>query len=728
MVTQACRVARGACVLAATVCSFAAGAGPATVQRFEIDDYFRLVRISELALSDDGRWLAYIVHSYSAGTPTREVVVRPLADERSRAIDPGALTDASDIAWIPGTHELAFLTARSGTAQVFSYDVASGQTRQRTRSTDAVEKFRYAPDGAGLAFQTRAAVETRQSLYEQFRTGTQGIVVDPRTTSSHDFLNPHWQSLARRPPGVLWVTVNGASRRVELPGDPADDPGAFFWSSDSRHLSILYVGSDIPASLLRDERTSLGVLDIDLHRFRTLGRATAPSEGIAPVTFKGGEWIPGSAELLVRRIAHTDPWVSDSFPDAAVVDGLAREIPRGTRWHALEAAAHAKFIPVTRDRVLVETTLQGVRSLFRVTSDARFTLQGMQRDPRVAKLAGSSSLCAFSADFSTMVFVNESLDRPPEIYVQSHEQPPRALTRLNAAVAAKLSVHAREVLWKSDDGVEIAGWLMEPNGSRPEAGWPLVTHVHGGPAFAYPDAFAPYFDFWPYPFEVYTSRGIAVFAPNYRGTHGYGRQVAISTSAAAIADIVSGVEHLVRAGSADPQRLGISGHSHGAAVGPLAMAQARRFAAASFAEGVANGVVMYELMSDEANREIHDALFGASLYDDPARYVAESADLRFTGLRTAALFEGGAHAAALLMLGYPKAAARAGMPTELVVYPRTGHNITDLPLRREAAQRNVDWFEFWLLGREDASPSRAAQYARWRVARSIRSTSTNDAK
>ena len=66
------------------------------------------------------------------------------------------------------------------------------------------------------------------------------------------------------------------------------------------------------------------------------------------------------------------------------------------------------------------------------------------------------------------------------------------------------------------------------------------------------------------------------------------------------------------------------------------------------------------------------------------------------------------------MLGFPKAAQRFGMPTEFVIYPRTGHNIALPRLRRESAIRNLDWFLFWLTGQGDADPARRDQYARWR--------------
>jgi dipeptidyl aminopeptidase/acylaminoacyl peptidase len=245
----------------------------------------------------------------------------------------------------------------------------------------------------------------------------------------------------------------------------------------------------------------------------------------------------------------------------------------------------------------------------------------------------------------------------------------------------------------------------------------LITHAHGGPAWPYPNAFAPYFDLWPYPFEVLAARGFAVFFPNYRGTHTYGRAIADATENAPIDDIVAGIDALVRAGVADPDRLGITGHSHGAWLGPLAMARYRTFRAGSFAEGVANQVVMYELMSGDANREIHDPIVGASLYDSPETYLEQSPDLQFAGLRTASLFEAGAYTAALYMLGFPKASQRAAMPTEFIVYPKTQHNLASPGLQAESASRNIDWFEFWLRGREDPDPEKAGAYDRWRSQR-----------
>ena len=667
---------------------------------FDIGDYFRLKRVTELALSLDASWLAYRVETYTpdGNDHASRVWLRSLRGD-STEVAPEALAAAMELAWIPNTHQLAFLAERDGTSQLYSYDTASGRIQQRTRSADPVESFRFAPDGATLAYTTRAESPATESLYDQFRQATHGIVIDPSTTSSHDFLNPHWHGMVKRKPPVLWITPKGrAPLRAPIPGDPGGDRDAYFWSSDSRHLSVTYVASDLPAAQLRDARTSLGIFDLGRGGFRSVAKASPPDGGRPGTYFKGGEWIPGRNAMLVRRVTETDPWVSDSFVEWTLA--RAGQLPaRNSAWRPLEVyPAGSHFIPVSASEIWLENTLAGVHSLFELQPDQ------VARSDIVDGLEGSQSQFQFSAGFSMVAFVGESFTRPQEIYtfsrsgaVASRKGAARQLTRLNEDVASRVRYRAREVSWKSTDGVTLHGWMLEPLAAKPPNGWPLVTHVHGGPAFPFPNAFAPYFSYWPYPFEAYATNGIAVFMPNYRGTHTYGREIATVEGEEPANDIITGVKFLVDSASADAARLGISGHSHGAFLGPLVMAQASFFRASSFAEGVANSVVMYELMSGQANREIHDAIVGKSLYEAPQRYIEESADLKFAGLTTASLFEAGSDSAALLMLGFPKAALRAGMPAQFIVYPQTGHNIAIPSLQREAAHRNLEWFKSWLL-------------------------------
>jgi dipeptidyl aminopeptidase/acylaminoacyl peptidase len=328
----------------------------------------------------------------------------------------------------------------------------------------------------------------------------------------------------------------------------------------------------------------------------------------------------------------------------------------------------------------------------------------------------------FRADLRAAAFVNESLTRPPELFVRSGNAAPRRLTDLNGEIARRVGYTAREVSWPGDDGVVAHGWLLEPaDDARRKGPWPMITHVHGGPGFAFPNAFAPYFEVWPYPLEVLAGQGFAIFIPNYRGTQSYGRAFASPKrlDGEPAGDIIAGVRKMIADGVADPARLGITGQSHGAWLGPVVMTREKVFRASSFAEGSSNGVLMYSLMPGDLNRQVHDVVtgLGKSFWDDPQPYLEGSPDMHFRGVRTASLWEAGAQSAAVMMFSYPKAARHFGAPTEFVVYPKTQHNPSLPAIQRESANRNLDWFAFWLNGEENPGEGKAAQYERWKKLR-----------
>ena len=690
-----------------------------------IDDYFRLKRITQVAVSPDGRFVAYVVHAgamltyYSDKLPPAEkrsvqtVYLQSLTGpEPARVLD--AIGEAQSLVWTPDSRSLAFLSARGGSSQVFSYDVAGGKTAPLTQSPEGVQSFRIAPDGRTIAYITRAVTPPSKSLYSQLNNGDQGIVMDSNTLSVYDFVDPANDSARRPAPAVLHVApAEGAPFEVAVPGEPGATADDYHWSSDGRFLSVEYVSKDVKPSLMGGYRTSVGVFDLSARGFVEIAKSRDPDGARPGLRYTGGEWIPGQHRLLLRRVTETDPWVSPSHPDWTIADAAA-PLTDAAAWRPIEVYG-ATFHPVDGSRVLLEETREGVRSLFELTP------AGVARSAFLSGLDGSSSLVRFSTDFSTAVFVNESLTRPPEVFARVGSAAPRRLTDLNGEIARRVAYTAREVSWPGADGVVAHGWLLEPAGAGKKP-WPMITHVHGGPGFAFPNAFAPYFEVWPYPLEVLAGRGIAIFIPNYRGTQSYGRAFASPKrlDGEPADDVIAGVRKMIADGVADPARLGITGQSHGAWLGPVVMTREKIFRASSFAEGSSNGVLMYSLMPGDLNRQVHDVVtgLGKSFWDDPQPYLEGSPDMHFRGVRTASLWEAGAQSAAVMMFSYPKAARHFGAPTEFVVYPKTQHNPNLPAIQRESANRNLDWFAFWLNGEENPGEGKAAQYERWKKLRS----------
>ena len=687
-----------------------------------IEDYFRLKRIKELALSSDGKWLAYVMSedrshpSYQGSdSPKRQLqtVFTLSIDGAAKPVSPPELQDARAIEWIPGRSELAFVSSRSGDSQVFSYNPETGVVRQRTYASTSVEAYRYAPDGRRLAYVTRKIHEPYTTLYEQMFRGDRGVIADTDVLSIYHFVNPNFSIEIPSAPLLLWVQRDdGPGTQVPIPGSVREGSRSFFWSSGSDALSVTYVAASVSDTVARLTLTSLGVYELHSEKFRTIGLAREALEGQPSMSYSGGEWIPHEKRLLLRR-QMTSNLVLDGSLEWAIVDSAEGPSRHDVSWRSIETYS-AVFAPVNARHVMFENTMRGTRTLLELSADGRMA-------PRFPVADSSRSMFRFSADFSTFAFVEESLSTPPEIYLQSRSARVRQLTNLNEELTRRVRYTWREIAWKSKNGVRIQGWLLIPPnnvGSRP---WPLITHVHGGPGSPYTNAFAEYFDGWPYPFELLAQRGVAVFFPNYRGTLTYGRDVAIPShwDEEPATDVITGIEHLIETGMADPMRLGLAGHSFGAWVGPLVMSRDRRFIVGSFAEGSPNQLMTYLMMPDFLNKGLHVPTIGrgSSLHQDARLYVQASPDLHFVGLRTATLWEAGVHSLATLSIPGAKATRKAGAPTEFIVYPQTFHNPHLASIQRESAERNLEWFAFWLRGEEIHGDTKSEQYVRWRSLR-----------
>jgi dipeptidyl aminopeptidase/acylaminoacyl peptidase len=121
---------------------------------------------------------------------------------------------------------------------------------------------------------------------------------------------------------------------------------------------------------------------------------------------------------------------------------------------------------------------------------------------------------------------------------------------------------------ESHDGLEIEGWLYRA--SSPDSGSPpALVYLHGGPEAQERPGFNPHH-------QLLAAAGITVFAPNIRGSSGYGRSFLHADDRYgrldAIADVAACARHLVEAGLADRRRLAVGGRSYGGYAALMALA------------------------------------------------------------------------------------------------------------------------------------------------------------
>jgi dipeptidyl aminopeptidase/acylaminoacyl peptidase len=180
-------------------------------------------------------------------------------------------------------------------------------------------------------------------------------------------------------------------------------------------------------------------------------------------------------------------------------------------------------------------------------------------------------------------------------------------------------VPAEDFTWASVDGLEVQGWLYRAPGRSTGT----IVLIHGGPTHHAEDRFNAQI-------QYLLARGFNVLAPNYRGSTGFGLSFQESIKVDGWGgreqeDISSGIEALIRAGVAEPGRVGVTGTSYGgySAWWAITHFEPDLVAAAAPVCGMTDLVVDYYATRPDL-RPYSEEMMGGSPEEVPERYRERS--------------------------------------------------------------------------------------------------------
>jgi dipeptidyl aminopeptidase/acylaminoacyl peptidase len=159
---------------------------------------------------------------------------------------------------------------------------------------------------------------------------------------------------------------------------------------------------------------------------------------------------------------------------------------------------------------------------------------------------------------------------------------------------------------------------------------------------------------------------------------------------------MSGVDHVIEMGVADPDRLGVMGWSYGGYMTSWIITQTDRFKASSVGAGVTN------LMSFTGTSDIPGFIpdyFGGEYWEVFDRWRSHSAMFNVKGVTTPTLIQHGERDIRVpVSQGYElyNALKRQNVSVKMVVFPRQPHGIREPKLQLEAMKGNLEWFEKWI--------------------------------
>jgi dipeptidyl aminopeptidase/acylaminoacyl peptidase len=260
------------------------------------------------------------------------------------------------------------------------------------------------------------------------------------------------------------------------------------------------------------------------------------------------------------------------------------------------------------------------------------------------------------------------------------------------------------ISWRSFDGKEIWGLLLMPPGRDKASKLPLLVYCHGGPVGGVTYGVFPQFmhtvgQVDPYAAEAFASAGYAVLFPMPRGGSGYGeeghRSIIRSWGEADYRDTMTGVDHLVKTGVADPERLGVLGASYGGFMTNWIVTQTTRFKAASSSASISDLTDLYYL-SDSAL--VMDEYFGKP-WENAMIYAQHSPITHVQRVETPLLIQHGENDPRVPLVSgrrFYEALKALGKTVEFDIFPRGGHVQYQPVAQRASMQRNLDWFLKWI--------------------------------
>jgi dipeptidyl aminopeptidase/acylaminoacyl peptidase len=570
--------------------------------------------------------------------------------------------------WSPDSKRIAFLARRGDSEdnQIYVLEADGGEARQLTKHGSAPASPRWAPDGKTIYFIAPEAKTQEEKDREKIR----------------------------------------------------DDVFAYEENYKQRHLWTVNVSDG------STKRVTQGDFSILNYELSSDGQKIAHHRSLTPLldnSDEGEVWLmnadgSGATQLTRNTVAESGAKLSPDGSKVAFTSGANAKFEtyyNGNIFFVPASGGEAQLLipDLPHDVGSIAWSRDG-KSLYYVAAvgvrSALFQLDLATRTPKQLT-KGDHSLQGWSYVVSANrhVFQIDEPSRFGDVWtlgtVSADAERPSQVTHVYDTLATDFALPKQErVEWKGVDGVTVDGLLYYPIDYKAGSKYPLVVQTHGGPASA--DLFG--FGSWSSYVPVLTGMGYAVLKPNYRGSTGYGnaflRNMVGHYFDQAHLDVMNGVDHVIKMGVADPDKLVKMGWSAGGHMTNKIITFTDRFKAASSGAGAANWISMYA-QSDQ--RHYRTPWFGGTPWEKAApidKYWNDSPLKYVANVKTPTIFLVGEQDPRVPLpqsVEMYQALKHNKVPTRLYVAPREPHGWGELRHQLTKINVELEWFEKHVTGR-----------------------------
>lgn len=662
--------------------------------KITLDEFFNYVNFSAVQISPDGN---SVVIAADRADWDREIFQTDLWLYRDDGHGGGSLVQLtqsgheSSPRWSPDGRWIAFLSERrppegkqrsgrdeskdsddKAVAQLYLISPTGGEAFPITSGDKEVHSFVWAPDSKTIYFATRTPwskdeKDADKKIWKdtvRYRAGERGDMIFKLDLA--EALQRHAASGTRETPDTVKDT-NTTPGAIPIASTPWRIPQLTI-SDDARRLA--FVTTSLSERQEKLEEFEIYSVDLAHADPKTAPRQLTHNEGLEQEL----TWAIDNRHIFFAvENGSAEGKYSDYQKRLYWLDADTGSLHR---WATDFGGAVSQHVVLPNGRMLAAARLGTEVQLYsQEAPNAAFST--------VAGWPGTYETVSAARTSSRIAFVYSSLDRPMEVYLA--ESPDkidqaRPITTFNQLFTDRDLPRGKPFQWTSDDGTRVEGMLIYPPGKFEAKNLPMLTLIHGGPGDADGNHFEADWYQWD---RLAATNGWLVFEPNYRGSTGYGDKFILGIVPEIVSrpgkDILTGVDALVKDGTADPNHLTVGGYSYGGYMTNWLITQTTRFRAAV----TGAGAVEHAANWGNDDTTFDDAYFlGGRPWEAPKRYYDEAAIYQLDKVRTPTHMVAGADDIRVAVLEdylLDRALHALGVPSNLLIFPGEGHSLDKNP-------------------------------------------------
>jgi dipeptidyl aminopeptidase/acylaminoacyl peptidase len=642
--------------------------------------------VSDPQVSPDGHWIAYTISTVDAEKDKRDTDLWMVSwDGADRVrLTSTAETSESRPRWSPDGRYLAFLAKRGNEeekklgAQVWLLDRRGGEAVKLTNIKGGVSSYAWSPDAKRLVL---VVDDFDPNSDPEKKEGWKRKTAPPIVIDRYHFKQDREGYLGALHSHLQLFDVQSQKSEVLTSGNWDEKNPS--WSPDGRLIAFISNHDTDPD---RADNTDVFVIEPKAGaQARKLTTFLGPDDGVP-------SWSPDSQWIAYLQ-GDEPKFTAYNLNKLAVISAAGGASAAGSTPRILTGAL---------DRAVQEPIVWSAdgRQLSFVVQDDRITYIGRMpaAGGAVEKLtSGARVVSSLSPRNDGAFALLSATDAMPDEVHTFENGSLRRVTHENDEWLGSIKLASVEdFTCTAKDGTEVHGLLFKPPSYVAGTKYPTLLNIHGGPNGQDQHAFSSERQFL-------AANGYVVLAANYRGSAGrgnaYQKAIFADWGNKEVIDLLAAVDYAVKAGIADPDRLGIGGWSYGGILTDYTTASDSRFKAAVAGAGSALQLSMYG--HDQYTAQ-YDLELGPPWKNQEAWLRVSYPFLHADRIKTPTLYLGGQSDFNVPIIGGEQmyqALRSMGVDTQLVIYPEQFHGITTPSYAADRLERYVRWYDRYLKGK-----------------------------